>query len=112
MANKLVKLKDGNDVLYPEAMAYPNLSNVLATKTSNGSYTANEDCFIRIEYSDMSAGDEGAYISANNKMLFIDWWGSAYHGNSVYPLFIKKGQTVSYTADRDRPVVIYGAKYV
>ena len=75
MSNKIIKLKDGSDYLYPYAnfMAI-DTSNVIASNPSSP-YTAVQDCFAR-GYMD------GGYININGTQVF--YGGGEWHSYNCY----------------------------
>lgn len=108
MANYEVKLKDGNDYLFPQAtLCGIDTSNTLATFSSGQiNYTATQDCW----------GQFG-YFGDNNANLYLDGNLIAKKNGSIqWPyiqLFIKKGQTVTtqyWATSYSLPNKIFGIK--
>lgn len=102
MADKEVKLKDGNDYLFPQAMMCGiDTNNFIAEAT--GTYIATEDCYC--------IGYVGSYttIAIDNVKLFDSQYQSW--------VFAKKGQTVKcdilYSDGRylTGTITVYGVKH-
>lgn len=111
MANKIVKLKDGNDYLYPYAnfMGIDYARTIATYNSENGemydvTYTATEDCWAYFR----GLNGWGGFTSPAG----YSWWESGGfvggQGRYIY-LPLKKGQKVY--GHGYYKLIIYGVKY-
>lgn len=102
--NKLVNLKDNNDILIPKVFQAIDTSNLIAnlSGTENGSYTATIDCLLIISvYTNISN------MKINNNTVFDLLAG----GSSFYLIPLKNGQTITFTSYSAYTIKVYGIKY-
>lgn len=105
-----IRLKDGNNYLYPE-MYGVDTSNVLYSNGESGaskSYTSVQDC-----YASWVCNPSGnpTYLKIDNVTIF-EFYNSNYKQEGC-TYFVKKGQTVSLQSALSvyNTLKIYGLKY-
>lgn len=114
MANKIVKLKDGSDYLYPYAdMCGMDKSNQIASGTlsQNQTYTATQDCFAYVGVLTNSANYSMAYARINDLEVGYANENSTLRIDDIF--FLKNGQTLKcvYQSAASLTYKIYGLKY-
>ena len=113
MANQIVKLKDGDNYLYPYANFMGiDFSNVIATVAIGTKYTATQDCIVSFYITNRS-GEKVLYIndmSADTSKFSIGNSSVTPIMYNCYVLPLKKGDVVK-VAGVNAILYIYGIKY-
>lgn len=114
MANQVVKLKDGDNYLYPYANFMGiDFSNIIATVTLSTEYTATQDCIVSffisnrvgekiLHINDMKADTAKFSIGSDSSVTPVMY--------NCYILPLKKGGIVKVTGVNAK-LYIYGIKY-
>ena len=95
MANQIIKLKSGNNYLYPySSLGTIDGSDVLATIVSNGStytYTTTEDCYVMATIGEYGGGsNQGCTIYINDNKV-IDNFGASKSYKAFVTIPLAKG---------------------
>ncbi|MBQ0111907.1 MAG: hypothetical protein KBT03_02145 [Bacteroidales bacterium] len=106
MSNKLVNLKDGNDILVPRVFPGVDYDNLITNTKYADTYTAVEDCFIICRNTD---GEFKSY-SINDVQIVSD------KGAGFFLTMLKAGQKIKFSCDIHssygaNQIIVYGLKY-